>query len=272
MPYANVNGQHLYYEVGGEGDVIVLLHGFLASADMMEAPSTGLGSGFRALRIDRRGHGRSNPVMAPTTLADEAKDIATLLDWFSCDSAHFVAHDTGAEVALEFALTYPAKTRSVALLSPELDGNPMSPEAIAAWRDLIILYRMDPKKALAEKYFPQHIFDVAREREEEEGLFERISNIFLKGGSGSYYSFDPVPRQGPRHIHRMAEIKVPLAVLIGERDEPDRIRASAYLARGVPGAQFFGFPGLSRFLHVEDSRAVMRRLNDFFMPEPEFER
>ncbi|MCC6129450.1 MAG: alpha/beta hydrolase [Acidobacteria bacterium] len=272
MPYAAVNGQRLYYEVGGDGDVIVLLHGFLASLDMMEAPATGLGSGFRALRVERRGHGRSSPAQASVSLADEAKDILALLDWFSCDAAHFVAHDNGAEVALEFALTYPTRTRSVALLSPELDGNPMSPEAIAAWRDLVLLYRMDPQRALNEKYFPQHIFDAARERDEEEGTFERISNIYLKAGPSSYYSFDPAPRANPRHIQRLGELKAPFAVLIGERDEPDRIRAAAYLARGVPGAQFFSFPGLSRFLHIEDSRAVMRRLNDFFMPEPEFER
>ena len=58
MPYAGLRGQRFYYEVGGEGDLVVLLHGHLANADLMEAPATGLASGFRALRLDRRGCGR----------------------------------------------------------------------------------------------------------------------------------------------------------------------------------------------------------------------
>ena len=59
MPYAGVRGQRFYYEVGGEGETVVLLHGVLANADIMEAPATGLASGFRAARLDRRGCGRT---------------------------------------------------------------------------------------------------------------------------------------------------------------------------------------------------------------------
>ena len=37
----------------------------------------------------------------------------------------------------------------------------------------------------------------------------------------------------------------------------------------VEGAELIPFPELSRFLHMEESRAVMRRMTDFFLPEPE---
>src|SRR5512140_1377300 len=118
MPYAGVNGTRLYYEVGGEGDIVVLLHGFLADADSMEAPATGLATGLRAIRIDRRGHGRSNPVDAMPSLTDEAADIAALLDWFGNDATHFRVHDARAAVALQFALAYPQRTLSLGLLPP----------------------------------------------------------------------------------------------------------------------------------------------------------
>src|SRR5512141_2511491 len=121
MPYAGVNGQRLYYEVGGDGDPIVLLHGFLGNADLMEAPATGLGSGFRAIRIDRRLCGRSEGPPGPVSLADEVADLVALLDWFGAAAAHFVAHDEGAEVAIEVALTRPDRIRSMALLAPSLE-------------------------------------------------------------------------------------------------------------------------------------------------------
>ncbi len=266
MPFATVNGHRLYYEVGGDGEIIVFIHGFLTNADIMEAPASGLGSGFRAIRIDRLGHGRSTPVEAPVSLAEEARDIAALLDWFGAESAHFVTHDTGAEVALEFALTYPGRTGSIALLAPELDGNPVPADVVAFRQDIIAAYRVDPKKALEEKYFPQHCFDVARE---DEIFLERVEDFFLKAGVASYYKFDPAPRPVPRHIQRLGEIRSRLAVLIGDREDSDRIRAAVAIAKGVRGAQLFTFPGTSRFLHIEDSRAVMRKLSDFFLPEDE---
>ena len=76
MPYAGVRGQRFYYEVGGEGEFVLLLHGVLASADIMEAPATGLASGFRAARLDRRGCGRTTPATdGPVPLNEEADDI-----------------------------------------------------------------------------------------------------------------------------------------------------------------------------------------------------
>ena len=44
------------------------------------------------------------------------------------------------------------------------------------------------------------------------------------------------------------------------------------IAAGIAGAEMIPFPELSRFLHIEESRAVMRRMTDFFLPELEIER
>ena len=41
---------------------------------------------------------------------------------------------------------------------------------------------------------------------------------------------------------------------------------------GIAGSELVTFPNLSRFLHVEESRPVMRRLTDFYIPEGEIER
>ena len=57
------------------------------------------------------------------------------------------------------------------------------------------------------------------------------------------------------------------AVFVGERDKPERLTCAAEIARRIPGATLTAFPGLSRFFHVEDPRPVMRKLNDFYMPE-----
>lgn len=269
MPYAGVRDQRFYYEVGGEGEFVVLLHGVLASADLMEAPATGLASGFRAARIDRRGCGRTTPpTEGPVALGDEADDLLALLDWFSIEKTHFVGHDEGAEVALEFALRNPGRTGSIALLAPSLEGYPVSPGAAAAAADLRAALKADPRKALEEKFFPSAFFDAARERE---GVFDRVADIYRRFPL-SPGRFDRSPRAGAALAGRLGAVSARTFVLVGERDEEDRIRCAKAIASGIPGAELAVIPDTSRFLHVEESRLVMRRMTDFFLPEPEIER
>jgi 3-oxoadipate enol-lactonase len=268
MPYAGVNGQRLYYEVGGDGEPIVLLHGFLGNADLMEAPATGLASGFRAIRIDRRLCGRSEGPPAAVSLADEAADVVALLDWFSEPAAHLVAHDEGAEVALELALSHPDRVLSMALLAPSLDGFDPWLKEFASQPQLVAALQADPVFGALDKWLASPVFDVARERE---GLEERLVEIFRRSSAG-VDRFIRLPRSGPSQAERLGEVRTRTAVLVGGRDIPGRVRSAEKIAAGVAGAELVHFPELSRFLHMEESRAVMRRMTDFFLPEPEIER
>lgn len=268
MPYAGVNGQRLYYEVGGDGETVVLLHGALASADLMEAPATGLASGFRALRLDRRGHGRSTPITAPVPLQEEAADIAALLDWFSVDKAHFLAHDEGAEVAIEFALAYPARTGSLGLLAPTVEGFPWAAETLQKRAELFGQLRVDRKAAITTKVVASPAFDVVREHE---FLDERLADLFLRANAPPE-SLARAVRPEPTQLTRLGHVTARTGVFVGDRDDPERLRCAETIARAISGAELVVFPGLSRFLHVEEARAVMRRLTDFYLPEPEIER
>lgn len=268
MPYAGVNGQRLYYEVGGEGEMVVILHGAFADADLMEAPATGLATGLRALRIDRRGYGRSVAADAPIALADEVGDVTALLDWFSAEKTHFLAHDEGAEVALEFALAHPDRTGSIALLAPTLEGYAWSEDSRAKRAEILAAVRANARKGIEEKWLPLPIFDVAREHE---GMFERVGDLFRRF-NGAAVKYDRPARTGPTQAQRLGEIKAKTAVLIGEREESERLLCARSIALGIAGAEFATVPETGRFLHVEEARIVMRRLTDFFMPEPEIER
>lgn len=268
MPYAGVNGQRLYYEVGGEGETVVLLHGFLADADSMEAPATGLATGLRAIRIDRRGHGRSNPVDAVPSLADEAADVAALLDWFGADGTHFLAHDEGCEVAIQFALLYPQRTLSMGFLAPTLQGFPWSPEELqrrAAFRDAL---KGDAARAVADRWSALPHMTYPEDRPEMDAhlkdLFGRVA--------GGVSAFERPACNGPSQLDLLPQIQVKSAIYVGDKDETERLQCAEAIADRIPGAELVTFPGLSRFLHAEDSRAVMRRLTDFFMPEPVIER
>ena len=232
MPFATVGGHRFYYEVGGEGETVLLLHGSFADGDLLEGPATAISSGFRALRFDRRGHGRSSDAPEPLSLADEAAEMAALLDWFSTEKAHLLAHDDGAEVAIQFALDFPARTLSLALLAPTLEGFPWKDETRAARHALLSAFARSPRAAIEEEWLPLPAFDVARALE---GPFERLQTV----------------------------------VLVGDREDSERLVCAATIVQGIHGAEGTTIAGASRFLHMEDPRHVMRRLTDFYIPPEE---
>jgi pimeloyl-ACP methyl ester carboxylesterase len=262
MPYAGVGGRRLYYEVGGEGESVVLLHGSFANADILEGPATAISSGFRAIRYDRRGHGRSGDAPEPLPLAEEAAELAAFLDWFSTERAHVLAHDDGSEIALQFALDHPQRTLSLALLAPTLEGFAWTEETKAARHDLLVAYARNPRQAIEERWLPSRIFDVARANEI---TFERLEDVYgtarLSGGS-----LERPAHAGPVQAQRLGEIHARTVILAGDHEEKDRLRCASALVRGVAGAEGVVIPGAGRFLHMEDGRHVMRRLTDFYIP------
>ena len=262
MPYAAINGRRFYYEVGGEGETAVLLHGSFANADLLEAPATAISSGFRALRLDRRGHGRSSDAPEPLPLAEEAAEIAALLDWFSTEKAHLLAHDDGSEVALQFALDFPGRTLSLAFLAPTLEGFPWREDTRAERHRLLATFTRNPKQAIEDLWLASPAFAAAKE---QEGLFDRIAAIYrtarVAGGS-----LERPPHAGPAQAQRLGEIGVRTAVLVGDREDAERIQCASAIVRGIRGAEGVTFAGTGRFLHMEDSRHVMRRLTDFYIP------
>ena len=60
MPYAGVGKFRLYYEIEGDGQTIVLLHAVGLDLTCWEAQVEVLAPRFRVLRVDLRGHGRSD--------------------------------------------------------------------------------------------------------------------------------------------------------------------------------------------------------------------
>jgi pimeloyl-ACP methyl ester carboxylesterase len=125
-----VNGIELQLVDEGEGQLIVLCHGFPELAYSWRAQIPALSAaGYRVIAPDMRGFGASS---APSEV--EAYDVLTLcgdlcgvLDDVGEESAIFIGHDWGANVVWQLAVTQPARVRAVAGLSV-----PFVPRAPAA--------------------------------------------------------------------------------------------------------------------------------------------
>lgn len=102
----------LHYKSYGHGETIVILHGLFGSLDNWHSISLKLAHRFRVLAVDQRNHGHSahSPEMDYGLMA---KDVSELLDDLQIESAHIMGHSMGGKTAMQFALTFPARARSL---------------------------------------------------------------------------------------------------------------------------------------------------------------
>ncbi|MCY3556875.1 MAG: alpha/beta hydrolase [Gemmatimonadetes bacterium] len=123
MPYACLNEYRMFYEVRGEGEAAVFIHGGFPSIDMhLRAPSIGawtweteFAAACRFIAYERRGCWRSARTESGYDLENQAEDLVALLNHLEVDAAHVIGSSAGGPIALLFAATYPERTRTLVL-------------------------------------------------------------------------------------------------------------------------------------------------------------
>lgn len=109
------NGVKIRYVTAGEGEPIVLLHGWMSDASMWGRLDTNPATEeFLLIAVDLRGHGKSGKPHEPEKYGPEmAEDVVRLLDHLELKKAHLVGYSMGAIVAGKIAATHPDRVLSV---------------------------------------------------------------------------------------------------------------------------------------------------------------
>jgi pimeloyl-ACP methyl ester carboxylesterase len=122
MPFADVNGQRLYFEdSGGRGAAVIFSHGYLMDHEMFEPQVAALSGQFRCITWDERGFGRTEAHSA-FTYWDSADDAFALLSHLGIDAAFFVGMSQGGFISLRAALRSPERVRGLGLIDTQAGG------------------------------------------------------------------------------------------------------------------------------------------------------
>ena len=108
--YADVAHGQLHYHEHGEGEPVILLHQTPSSSTMFQRVMRAFPAGYRLIAVDTPGFGLSDPPpRPPSSLSWYADALSGFLDALEIPRAHLVGHHTGANIAVEFAASYPAR-------------------------------------------------------------------------------------------------------------------------------------------------------------------
>lgn len=113
------NGVKIRYSIEGEGEPVVLVHGWMGDSSMWGRDKTGNTKlnpieGFQAIALDCRGHGKSDkPHEKEKYGAEMAEDIVRLLDHLKIKKAHLIGYSMGTFLVARVAATHPDRVLSL---------------------------------------------------------------------------------------------------------------------------------------------------------------
>src|SRR6266849_1089460 len=197
--YADVNGIKLYYEIGGTGRPLVLLHGGLGALEMFGPNLAALAQGRQVIAVDLQGHGRTADIDRPLSVELMADDIAALIKYLKLDAADIMGYSLGGGVALLTAIRHPELVGKLVVVSTPIKRDAFYPEILAQQG------QVGPEAAEAMKQTPMYQLyaSVAPRPEEWPRLLGKI-------GEAMKQDFD--------YSKEIATIKAPTMIVAGDAD------------------------------------------------------
>ena len=122
------NDKKLHYVISGDGDTIVLVHGYLESSEIWSEFATRLSKRFRVILIDLPGHGLSDIDIRSNSMESIALLIKKLIDELGIEKIFFTGHSLGGYIALAFLELFPERLSGYCLFHSQPFADP--PETI----------------------------------------------------------------------------------------------------------------------------------------------
>lgn len=250
MQFLSHDGFNLAYIDEGEGDPIILIHGF-SSTHIVNWVATGWvktlrDAGYRVIALDNRGHGKSTKShdREDYRLEKMAADVAALLDHLDIDRAHIMGFSMGARISAVFALEYPKRAASVILGGL---GSGMV-EGVGNWDVIADALLTDEPAGITSdrgRMFRTFADKTGSDRVALAACISSTRELLTPG--------------------QMAQITQPVLVAVGDRDD---IGGDPYgLARLLPHGEGFIIEGRDHMLSVGD-KTFKARVVDFLANHP----
>jgi len=267
MPFVEREGVKLYFEQAGEGGAIIWLHEFAADYRTWEPQVRRFSRDYRCITYNARGYPPSDVPEDDEAYAYEQQrdDLIGLMDGLGVESAHLVGLSMGAYTALQAAMAYPHRVKSVVFSSggsgayrPERErfladmataaermleqGMEVVADGIARGPTRVQLFSKDPRGWEEFRgYLAEH-----------DALGSALTMKNFQGKRPSLYDFE----------ERLRTLETPVLLAVGDEDDPV-IEVNVFLKRTLPRAGLWVQPRTGHGMNLEEPAEYNRRIAEF---------
>ncbi len=265
---ADVNGTKLYYEVAGAGHPFTLIHGLLLDRRSWDEQFEVFAQQYKVLRYDLRGWGDSAQEEAEPPFSPR-QDLLSLLQYLHIEKTYLLGLSGGGTLALDFTLEHPDSVDALILVSsdPSGDAPPMT-DAIRAFAGQYYGALQQKDAAGAAEATVRFWTDGPGRTPEQVNAQARARVTMMsrqhieRHGDFMAHEQHMIPLAPPA-IQRLAEVRVPTLIVVGDEDVPEVIEAAGILEQGIKGAKRVVIAGTAHHPHMEKPEEFNRVVLDF---------
>ena len=159
MPNLHLDGLDMHYQVEGEGQPLLLIHGLGSSGRDWELQVAYFADRYQVITLDMRGHGKSSKPPGPYSIPLFAGDTASVLEMLEVAPVHVVGISMGGMIAFQLAVDRPELVKSVVVVNSGPDFVIRSfKDRFQVWQRFIITRVLGLRKmaeVLGERMFPK---------------------------------------------------------------------------------------------------------------------
>jgi pimeloyl-ACP methyl ester carboxylesterase len=248
MPKLDRDGVEIYYEVHGKGPVVLLTHGYSATAQMWKGQIAPLSENHTLVLWDMRGHGRSDYPEDQALYSEEATvgDMLALLDKVGAKTAVVGGLSLGGYMSLAFYRAHPERVSSLLII----DTGPgfKNDEAREGWNKYA--------RETADRFEQQGLAPLRSASRERATAAHRSADGLVRAGRGM------LTQRDDRVMRVLPEIEVPSLIVVGSEDKPF-LNASDYMAAKIPGSKKVTIPGAGHAANIDRPEIFNRAILDF---------
>ncbi len=256
MPFVDSDGVRLYYETVGSGTPLVFAHEFGGNLSIWEQQLRFFGRYFHCIAYNARGYPPSDVPTEPDAYRQDlaGDDLSRLLTALEIGRAHIVGLSMGSVTALDFALRYGDRARSITLcgcgygsIAAEREawrkGNEaMADGLISDFEQTLREYANGPTRLTLKEKDP---------RAWQAFLTGMLSALHPVGASLTLRGIQA--RRPSLYLlqEQLSGLCTPTLVMVGDDDQP-AFEPSLFLRRSIPGAALWVFPQSGHAVNSEE--------------------
>jgi pimeloyl-ACP methyl ester carboxylesterase len=237
ISHLNLDGEKVYYEIGGSGKALVFNHAGFVDSGMWDGQWNEFSRHYQVIRYDMRGFGRSAPLQHPVS---RRQDLHRLLKHLSIERATLVGVSLGGEVAIDFALEYPEMVEALAVVSTVPGGFELQGEPPPGVLEMIAALQGGDLARASEVQIRLWVDGSFRQPDQVDPSLRRfaaeMNRTALEKGAWGPASAQPLNPLDPPAARRLKELQIPVLIVAGALDHPEILRAASYMEAEIKDA------------------------------------
>jgi pimeloyl-ACP methyl ester carboxylesterase len=245
------------YDLRGEGDAIIFLHGIGGGRKSWAAQVEALAHGFRTVAVDLRGYGDSDADTSEWQFVDFVTDVMSVLDELKIHRAHLVGLSMGGLVTQAVYALHPDRVASMTLAACRPASAPVEDGASFASSRLEHMAHPDPMASLADAMLSRLCGPDAAS-----ATREAIRSSMLALRLDNYVKVVRL-RTALTPFLRLEHVAVPTLVLGGRLDPLAPVAQMTAIAETIPGSQLHIIENSGHFLNLEQPQEFNALVREF---------